>query len=235
MKDLILNFDDGNDSGFLIKFGKAQYLKDIQNGKLRFTALEYYRNFKAMNASATNAIADENEGVSCIFHRGEDTVFEFQHPALGSNPVNITSEIKCFKDFPNYRKYIVAFSYFTKQDVIQQSIFSDKMLENSEWDSVLFIIDSAGFVKKLQSACASYNFRYGKVTYTDYEAPVLNADEFNKPKKYSYQKEFRFSVEYKGENSNSFENSSFLTVQFEKIASVIIPAKEFRNSFLVEK
>lgn len=235
MKDLILNFDDENNSGFLIKFGKSQHLKDIQNGKLRFGSLEYYRNFEATSASATNAIADENEGVSCIFHRGENTVFKFQHPALGSNLMDITAAIECFKDFPNYRKYIASFSYFTKQDVIQQSIFSDKILENSEWDSVLFIIDSAGFVKNLQSACANYNFRCGKVIYANYEAPVLDADEFNKSKEYSYQKEFRFSIEYKGENSNSFENNRFFTIQFEKVASVIIPAKEFRDSFLVEK
>ncbi|MBD5410690.1 MAG: hypothetical protein HDR53_06390 [Treponema sp.] len=223
MKDLILNFDDENDSGFLIKFGKAQYLKDIQNGKLRFTALEYYRNFKAMNDSETNAIADENEGVSCIFHRSEHTSFSLQHPLLGSNPVNITPAVESFKDFPNYQKYIASFSYFTKQDVIQQSIFSDKILENPEWDSVLFIIDSAGFVKKLQATCANCNFRYGKVIYSDYEEQVLNADEFNKSKKYSYQKEFRFSLEYKDENSNFFEDFPFPTVQFEKIASIIIP------------
>ena len=235
MTEFVLNFDDEHSTGFLIKFGKARYLNDIRNGKLRFGSLAYYREFDSKNINIKSNIGDENEGVACIHRRNENTEFEFQHQLLGNSPRNITNSVESFKDFPNYSKYIASFSYFTKSDILNQSIFSKKILENPDWDSVLFIIDSASFLENIQEACKNCNLRYGKVEYADYENQILNADEFNKSNNYAFQKEFRFSIDLAGKDTDCFKQIQFLTIQFEKVPSVIIPIHEFLESFIVEK
>lgn len=151
----------------LIKFGKEEHLKAIQDGELRFSILKYYHEYENKDSASKNTIRDKFEGVEDFTPKSENTSFKFLHPAISSAPINITAT-QSFASFPTTNKYISCFSYFTKEDVINNAIFSDKVLETPEWDSVLLITDTMRFLKNIQESCKDLSLRYGKVLYKDF-------------------------------------------------------------------
>lgn len=226
MSGIRFHFDE--DGGYLFKLGKAEYLKDIQEGNLRFNSLESYRSFDSKDSNVKNAIQDEKEGTESFILQDKNTSFILQHPLLGNKPIDITQSIVSMSVMPNTNRYISCFSYFTYSDCVNKTIFDDKILENPDWDSVLLILDSNDFISNLEKACKGMSFRYGKVTYKDFSNGIENADEFVKSKEYEYQKEYRISI------VPSITTKDSVTIPFEKVESVIIPAKEFRESFILE-
>ena len=213
----------------LIKFGKEKHLKEIQNGKLRFSQLAYYRTFEDKDSNVKNAIGDKFEGVEYYTENNDNTKICFRHPSINNGKtVNITSGIQSFAAFPNTNRYKSCFSYFTEDDVINHTIFDDKILENSEWNFVLFIPDANAFLQNLKKVCSDMQFRAGIVRYEDFSNGISNGDEFIKSKAYEYQKEFCISI------VPPSTNDKFITIPFEKVQSFIVPAKDFRESFIVE-
>lgn len=226
---LNLHFKDENESFYLIKFGKKEHLEQIQNGVVRFSSLEKYRQIE------NKAIGDKYEGLESISYKNKNTQISFLHPAI-NREIDITDSVHSLAVYPNKNIFISCFSYFTKKDIIEHTIFSEKILKESEWESVLFIIDSNRFVDNLANALSEFNCKGGKVEYIDLSVNQDSLDEFTKSLEFEYQKELRFSLRYRETAAKHIRKTDDCTleVMIDKVDSVIVPAKDFRESFFID-
>ena len=222
-----LHFEN-NDSCYLIKFGKKDYLEQIQKGLMRFTRLSYYRDFE--NETSDTMIRDEKEGVGINFNSGSNISIIFNHPRLKKS-LDLSNIVSKVISFPSCKKYISCFSYFTALDVHNHTLFSERML-NEEYDSILFIIDSIGFVNEIKKATNNFILKHGKVSYYNPKYNLYNLTEFDKTVDYKYQKEYRFSIEaITKQNSKCQNDSESIIIPYQPVNSVIIPINEFKNCF----
>lgn len=228
---LNIHFDDFSESFYLIKFGKREHLEQIQNGVIRFSHLDKYQKIENKD------IGDKDEGLESVHHKDNRTKFYYSHPNLNNgDEFDITNSILSMWNYPSSNKFISCFSYFTVKDISENSIFSDKILEEKDWDNVLFILDTKGFVERLMSTACDFLPAFGKVKYLDYSKNQSGLDEFSKSSKYKHQKEIRFSLQYSGIKTEKVRQIDNCTIEIisNKVQSVIIPTSEFREGFSIE-
>lgn len=227
-----LYFDDYYESFYLIRFGKKEHLKQIQNGFIRFS------NFKKYQIIENNNIGDTYEGLSSIHYTDKNTKIYFSHPNIINNSeIDYTKSIKSMWNYPYLNMYISCFSYFTAKDIHDNNIFDDSILEKEEWDNVLLILDTKGFVENIFNSIKIFNPVIRKVKYYDYNKNQENLNIFSKSLKYEFQKEIRFAFNMIEENYNTVNRIDEYTVEisFEKVQCVIIPTNELKNGFYFEK
>ncbi len=99
---------------------------------------------------------------------------------------------------------------------------------NDKNDSVLFVIDTIGFIRELEKALKDYNLRNGLVCYYNLQKSSYNLNEFMKSNAYEYQKEYRFSIEPRQASAPLPE---IINVKYKPVNSIVIPINEFKNSF----
>lgn len=226
-----LYFDDYNESYFLIRFGKKEYLEEIQSGKIRFSTLMKYRSIE------NNNIGDMDEGLTSIHYTDDNTKILYSHPCINNGKaIDVTGAILSIRDYPNTNIYISCFSYFTAKDVFDKNIFSDSILEEKEWDSVLFILDTKEFIENIKKSLIKYVPVFHKVQYLDYNINQENLNAFSKSSKFEHQKEFRCAFKLVDEANSYIKriDSETIEVCFESVKSVIIPTKEFREGFYLQ-
>ncbi len=224
-----LHFDDYEKGCYLIKFGKKEHLEEIRDGKVRFSRLEKYQDIENKN------IGDKNEGLESVSYTDKNTQFTFFHPNINNGAeINISQSIISMYNYPNTNKYISCFSYFTAKDIDENTIFDSKILDEPEWDSVLFILDTTGFVNNIHKALHKEFCMLKPVQYLDYTMEHSELDEFSKSIEFQHQKEIRFSFSMINENNKSIHriNKDTVEVYFDKVQSVIIPTKDFREGFM---
>lgn len=228
-----LQFPDYDETGFLIKFGHKEYLEQIMNGKVRFTSLKTYQKIENPN------IGDNNEGVRTILHQDGNLKITYSNPIFkGGREIDFSSNITSFKDFPDNNKYISCFSYLTQKTIIENDIVSKVLLSEPEWNDVLLILDTTGFITDLMKILSPYSLRYGRVKYLDYSENQMDLNEFTKSKKYEHQKEQRFSIVYNNQIDSKIRiiNSEILEVDLGKTyLGDIIPITEFTKCFTINK
>lgn len=226
---LNLHFGDENESFYLIKFGKKEHLEQIQNGMVRFSSLEKYRQIE------NKAIGDQYEGLESISYKNKNTQISFLHSAI-KKEIDITDSVHSLAVYPNKNIFISCFSYFTKKDIIEHTILSEKIFKEPEWESVLFIIDSNRFIDNLVSTLSEFYCNWKKVNYIDLSVNQDNLDEFTKSLEFEYQKEFRFSLRYRETTAKHIRkiDNDTLEVRIDKVDSVIVPTAEFRESFFID-
>lgn len=229
---LPLSFEDYDKTAYLLKFGKKKHLEELKNGRIRFSNLEIYKDYEN-----NKSIGDSDEGLTDILQQKDIMQIIFSHPLINSGKsIDVTNQIKEVKNYVNLHKYISCFTYFTQKDILEKSIFSDQILEEEEWDYVLWIMNSNKVVNELMSKLNKYNVKFGKVNYLDYSQSHHNLNEFSKSKNYEYQKEIRFSISYNGESEDFIKrvNEKTIEITIEPLQAVIIPTKEFREGFIIE-
>jgi len=198
----------GDDTGYFIKFGQKEHLKQIQNGIVRFSELTCF----SANKKQT-AIYDKYEGIKYLKHqRNGKTVFE---------------RIK-------EMQFISCFSYFIKKDVLHNRIVSPQIFEERNWSYVLFIIESDKFRTNIESALSNFRHASNIVTYVDFKKDQENLTIFNKSDEYEFEKEFRFVFYPNDELIFLKKNKRTVNIKIEKVNSLIIPTKEFVNCFSIE-
>ena len=200
-------FND-DDSAYFIKFGKKEHLEELKSGTVRFSAIENYRKRKK------SAIFDKYEGIRCLKHLKNDRI-EY---AYINSPV-----------------FISCFSYFKRQDVINNKILSPQILKEKEWEYVLFITDSEQFRNNVENALSDFTRESRPVTYLDHAKDYDNLTVFNKSDEYEYEKEFRFSFYPKKEQILMKNENPFVNIKIPEFKGIITPAKEFAACFTVEK
>jgi hypothetical protein len=223
-----LHFDDYSESYYIIRFGKKKYLEQIRDGYLRFSSIKKYQNIENVN------IGDNHEGLSSIHYTDKNTRILFSHPHINTGKqIDVTNSLLSIWNYPNNNIYISCFSYFTAKDILEKSIFDDKILMEKEWDNVLFILDTKGFVENIFKALNDYNLSIGKVKYLNYDINQESLDAFSKSDKYRYQKELRLTFNFTDKENKIIKRicEDTIEVAFKKVQSVIIPTNEFREGF----
>ncbi|MDY5913712.1 MAG: hypothetical protein SPJ93_00200 [Treponema sp.] len=231
MTELTLHFEDYDQTGYLIRFGHKEHLEQILNGKIRFTNLKKYQRDENKN------IGDVNEGVRTFLHQNGELKITFSHPLLEhGKEIDISKSITSFKDYPDNKKYVSCFSYFTMKDILEKTIVTEQVLAEKEWNSVLILINSDAFIKAVLETLRSYNANFRKVQYLDYSINQTNLNEFTKSQEYSHQKEIRFSIEYNGEQSSVINviNSDVLEIDLNQtFKGIIIPTADLSKCFTI--
>ncbi len=228
---LNMHFDDFSESFYLIKFGKKEHLEQIQNGVIRFSHIDKYKEIENKD------IGDKDEGLESVYYKDNKTEFHFWHPNLNNgNEFDITNSILSMWNYPSSNKFISCFSYLTAKDIFESNIFSNEILKEKNWDSVLFILDTKGFVDRLMNTMHNFSPIFGKVKYLDYSKNQSELDEFCKSNKYKHQKEIRFSLQYSGIKTEKVKQIDDYTIEIisNKVQSVIIPTSEFREGFSIK-
>ena len=131
--------------------------------------------------------------------------------------------------------FISCFSYFTKQDIVNNRIFSPAILKERKWEYILFIFETEKFRNNIETALSNYRRASNTIKYLDYTKDQNNLTVFNKSNEYAFEKEFRF-VFYPNENLFFQKKSQrVMNVNFEKVEGVIMPTAEFASCFSVIK
>lgn len=231
MAELNFHFADYDQTGYLIRFGNKEHLEQILNGKLRFTSLKKYQRDENKN------IGDVNEGVRTFLHQNGEIKITFSHPLHEhGKEIDISKSITSFKDFPDNKKYVSCFSYFTMKDIVEKTIVTEQVLAEREWDYVLILINSDIFIKTVLDVLHSFNANFSRVQYLDYSKNQINLNEFTKSLEYKHQKEIRFSIQYDGEQS-SFINNKYpdvLEIDLNQtFKGIIIPTADLSKCFTI--
>jgi hypothetical protein len=228
-----LFFDDPENSIYLLKFGKKENLESFKSGNVRFNHISYYREYE--DKKNNNIIGDNKEGVESIFHLSESTRIIFSHPLINNaTEIDITNSIKDpILTFPDSNDYILCLSYFTANDVKNSTVYDDKCLEEAEWDSVMLITDTRGFIKNIMTILKEYTPHIRPVKYYNTEKKQMALSPFDKSSKYSWQKEFRMQIDLTNSETKNINRINKKTVEFKlpAIQSVILPINEFREGF----
>lgn len=231
MAELNFYFADYDQTGYLIRFGHKKHLEQILNGKLRFTSLKKYQREENKN------IGDENEGVRTFLHQNGELKFTFSHPLFEhGKEIDISKSITSFKDYPDNKKYVACFSYFTMKDIVEKTIVTEQVLAEREWDYVLILINSDIFIKTILDVLHSFNANFSRVQYLDYSKNQINLNEFTKSLEYKHQKEIRFSIRYDGEQSSFINNiyPDVLEIDLNQtFKGIIIPTADLGNCFSI--
>ena len=224
-----------NDSFGLIKFGEESWLKNIKNGKLWFRTLEYYQEYEDHEN-----IGDKDEGISHIIYPDSNTKIYFSHPFIenGRN-IDISNLNGPFHLFPRYNRqlFILCLSYFSIDDIIQKSIFDDKILEEKKWVDTFFFLDPENFISLIKDTLKKHCPEISIVQYVDYTKNQESLNYFKKSNIYNFQKEIRIAFRYFGEKNGNITriDKDTLEVNLEKaIYGIIIPSISFREGFKVE-
>jgi len=227
-----LHFEDNNDSFYLIRYGKKEHLENIQRGKIWFSKTSKYRHIENIN------IGDEHEGLSSIHYTNNDTEYSFSHSNINNGKeIGITRSISSMWDYPNSNTYVSCFSYFTAKDIAEKTIFDDSILNEKEWEYVLFILDTKGFVENIMKSLKKYNPIFNNIKYFDDSVTQIKLDAFSKSNKFKYQKEIRLAFDLVDESNSCIKriDDETIEVTFEKTASVLIPTNGFREGFSIIK
>lgn len=231
MAELNFHFADYDQTGYLIKFGHKKHLEQILSGKIRFTSLKKYQREENKN------IGDVNEGVRTFLHQNGELNITFSHPLLEhGKEIDISKSITSFKDYPENKKYVACFSYFTMKDIVEKTIVTEQVLAESDWDYVLILINSDKFIKTVLDVLRSYNANFGRVQYLDYSINQTNLNEFTKSQEYRHQKEIRFSIQYDGEQSSFINNiyPDVLEIDLNQtFKGIIVPTADLGNCFSI--
>jgi hypothetical protein len=197
----------------------------------------YYQNYE--NVNNNNVIGDKYEGLESISYPSDKLSFYFSHHLINNgNSIDITKSI--VGQFCNYQSnntYIFCLSYFSAKDIREKTIFDEAYLKEKDFEYVLLILDSCGFVENITRALSVFNPIIQKITYIDYMKNQRNLNVFTKSLTYSWQKEIRIAVELHGDNCDNVKRLSDDTIEvsFEPAQCVILPAKSFREGFAVEQ
>jgi hypothetical protein len=234
MPTINVNFEDV-DASYIIKLGQEKYLKEIQNGIIQFRHINYYREWE--DKKQNRIIGDKLEDIESIFYPSDIESVVFAHPLVNNGePINFTKSLSGpIINFPYSRSYIFCMTHFTGQDIINRIVFDDKYLEENEYDSVLWFLDTKGFIKNLEKSLIRYHAVGRPVNYRDYSQSQDNLDIFTKSLDYAWQKEVRITLEEPTVFSDSIKriNDTTITVAFERVQCAIIPICEFRDGFIV--
>ena len=228
-----MNNNTINSPIILIKLGKKEYLEQIKNGILRFTKLKRYQEIE------NPAIGDKDEGLESIAHQDGKMKVTFQHPLINEGKeMDVSNSIKEIRNYPdiNVNKYVSCFSFFTQYDVMNKTIFDDLILKETEWPDVLLFIQTDDFVKTLLMALKNFNIQFKPVQYLDYSQNQKGLSEFTKSKKYQYQREIRFSINYTDEQCpyiNRIDENIIEIDLHKRFSGIIVPTKDFRNCLCI--
>lgn len=229
MESLTLHFEDYDQTGYLIRFGHKEHLEQILNGKIRFTSLKKYQREENKN------IGDINEGIRSFLHQNGDLKITFSHPLLEhGKEIDISKSISSFKDYPDNKKYVACFSFFTIKDIVEKTMVTEQVLAEKEWDYVLILFNSDSFIKAILDSLKPYKAAFGKVQYLDYSINQTNLNEFTKSQEYMHQKEIRFSIEYNGEQNSIIKNINPDVLEIDlnqTFKGIIIPTVDLSNCF----
>ena len=223
-----LHFEDHSESFYLIRFGRKEHLEEIQNGKIRFSSLKKYRAIENSN------IGDKYEGLASVHYTDDNTQIVFSHPYISNGQaIDCTQFVLSIWNYPDVGTYVSCFSYFTAQDIFERKIIHDSVLEEKEWEYVLFVLDTKGFVENIMTSLNKQMPKLDKVKYLDYGINQEYLDAFSKSSSFKHQKEIRFTFDLADENDSCIKRIDCETIEvsFQKALSVIIPAKEFREGF----
>ena len=171
----------------LVKLGKSGHLKDIQQGKIRFTKLTTYHNIESKN------IEDKNEGLSLIEYPSEDKEYSIGHPSLEDGKlVRVANSILSFKDFPDNNYFVFCMAYFTNADVDNKTIFDKRTYAEDKWTDVLYFFNPKKIMQRIAEKIQNKTSpRIGAIQYCDYSSSQYNLDVMSKSNEYEYQKEYR--------------------------------------------
>lgn len=213
-----------NDNPWIIKFGKKEHLEQILNGKFRFCSLSYYRNYE--EEKSEKGTKDIREGASEIIYP-KTTTSKLEVFGL-PNDIFEAESLVCI---PKQEKYIACFSYFTEEDITNKQIISSMVLKNTNWDSVLLFKNPNDLIAKLSDA-VGIMFSYSRIHYYDDEKQDINElNEFFKPKRFEYQKEFRLSFPMPEKFTDCIEKTDAETcfIHLKKIDGYICKTSEFQE------
>ena len=225
-----------NDSFGLIKFGKESWLRNIKSGKLWFRTLEYYQEYEG-----NDNIGDKNEGVSHIIHTNKDTRLYYSYFSNGNTKsIDFSDSTVPFYLFPRYNRqiFILCLSYLSVSDIINKTIFDDSITEVSDWVSAFFPLDPIEFVNMIKNSLASFNVKFVKIQYVDYNIDQHNMNYFTKSSKYKHQKEVRVAFclsDKMTQNMISIDDNTIEVNLNKDIEGIIIPTNTFREGFSIEK
>lgn len=197
------------DTAYFIKFGIKEHLEIIKSGELRFSDLSCFYKNKTKNS----AIYDNFEGIRYLKHH-ENGKIEY---------ARINEDV-----------FISCFSYFKEKDVLNNRIFSPKVLRERNWSHVLLILESDKFRDNIEAALSRYKRESRLVTYLDYTKDQENLTVFNKSKDFEFEKEFRYVFYPENKLIYQKKTKRIVNIPFSKVKGEIIPINDFTKCFSIE-
>jgi len=216
----------------LVKLGKSKHLKEIQQGKIRFTRMYKYKNMENKN------IGDTYEGLSSIHYTDKDTEYFYSNPLIeNGKQIKIKDSILSLADFPDNNYFVFCMAYFSITDIINKTIFDSKIYAEEEWNDVLYFYESKNILQKIFDRIEKLNPKIGPVKYYDYNINQYNLDVLSKSIKYKYQKEYRIAFIPKENNEFIKIDHDTLIVDIGNIESesIIVPKNIFCEGFIIKE
>jgi len=216
----------------LVKLGKSKHLKEIQQGNIRFTRLNKYRNMENKN------IGDINEGLSSIYYTDKNTEYFYYNPSVeNGKQIRITDSVLSMADFPDNNYFVFCMAYFSITDIINITIFDNKIYTEKEWTDVLYFYNPKNILQKIFGKIENLKPRVGPVKYYDYSLNQYNLDVLSKSFKYKYQKEYRVAFIPIDENDFGKVNKDTLIIDIGNIESesIIVPKNDFCKGFIIKE
>jgi len=218
----------------LVKLGKSKYLQDIQNGRIRFTRLEKYKNIENKN------IGDIKEGLESIVHIDNNIEIFYSHPSIeNGKQINVTKSIKSVENFPNNNYYVFCMAYFSMNDIINNTIFDEKIYNEEKWTDVLYLFNPKEFLLKICEKIKNNYPMVGPVRYINYNESQHNLNVLNKSIDYKYQKEYRIALNFlDNKNTDLFKydtknDTVIIDIGSIESESIIVPKDDFYKGFII--
>jgi hypothetical protein len=216
----------------IAKLGKLEHLQSIQQGKIRFMHIQQYRNIE------NKSIGDRFEGTTIMRYVENFDKITFSAPNLmDGKELNVTKSIQSWVIQPDTNYYIFCLTHFSNADIINKTIFDDKIYEEKEWSHVLFFLKPDVFIKTVYEKIKDAKPITGPVQYFDYTQSQYNLNISSKREEFKWQKEYRIGFDIT--LAHGFERVDEHTVVFDigdiSNQSFIIPREYFCDGFIVKR
>ncbi|WP_448635208.1 hypothetical protein [Pedobacter panaciterrae] len=200
------------------KYGQPEHLKELQQGKLFFNHLQYF------------AGCDESDGRGDHYEeiykqtRGDGVVIDLKEFYDKSIKVYRHSDGAYTSQFINdkfFANYFCLYSVISKSQLLAQQVQLAKQM-NGFGTHVLVIINPFEFIERVNKIIRPLvkNFHNGPVRYINMNELDGRKDYFEKPLKYSYQKEYRLAFENDRKEEKIFDIGNIEDI------SVLLKAEE---------
>lgn len=206
-----------------VKFGKKEHLEDFRKkGKIRFGALEFFRN------NTEPERGDKYEGADLIIN-DELKKIECNHPDLGYfefTPVDIGHIIT----YSDYFDYVLSLYLIFHPNIKKGSYnIDDRMLEFG--NCALLITNPAEFLRRVTEELKKFNidYEYEPVKYKKYDTiGQIEVNPFIKAEEFAHQCEYRILIRL-----NELKKERFIEIGSIEDISIISTSKEMVESKLI--
>jgi hypothetical protein len=172
----------------LFKFGQKEHLDQFRKyGLMHMKTLRYFAEEEKVNTARN----DRLEGAIAIYQPSAIRM-TLNHPSVGTHEISALAGPTFFSRYSESKQNI--FCMYSLTEPLTNQILTPKLLEFGEY--FICIRNTPEFIQRVTQSLFSHKLegRMGFVQYYDDTTYSGKITPFDKPDRFSYQKEFRFVV-----------------------------------------